>query len=59
MNEENIFSVSMKKIEGTKNDYELITKLNYSFEVLSSEKLKKINDLIFKTFEDIRNVIKE
>jgi len=43
-----IFSVSMKKIEGTKNDYEQILRINPCLVVCQKIKLKKLRILFLK-----------
>lgn len=55
----NYFSVSLKKIEGTENDYELITRLNPCFQCLTDSELDRVEDIISKTVEDIKNILKE
>jgi len=51
MEELDIFSVSMKKIEDTKNDYEQILRINPCFRTLSKNKIQEIEDIISKTVE--------
>lgn len=51
------FSISLKKIEGTENDYEQILKLNECFKILSEGKLKQVEDLVSKLVEDVKGVI--
>ena len=53
-----IFSVSMKKIEGTKNDYEQILRINSYFSTLEKDKIQKIEDIISKTVEDIQRILR-
>jgi len=54
----NIFSVSMKKIEGTQNNYEQILRINPMFSSLPENKVKEIEDIISKTVEDVQRILK-
>ena len=54
----NYFSVSVKKIENTKNDYEMISSLNPCFATLPKEKLNQIEDIALKAIEQIKTVLK-
>ena len=58
MEELDIFSVSMKKIEGTKNDYEQILKINPCFNTLPKDKIQEIEDIISKTVEDVQRILR-
>lgn len=54
----NYFSVSTKKIEGTENDYEMISSLNPCFSTLPKEKLEQIEDIALKAIAEIKSVLK-
>jgi len=54
----NYFSVSMKKIEGTANEYEMVSKLNPCFSILPAEKLKQVEDIALRAIEEIQEVLK-
>ena len=58
MEELDIFSVSLKKIEGTKNDYEQILRINSYFNTLPKDKVKEIEDIISKTVEDVQRILR-
>jgi len=58
MEELNIFSVSMKKIEDTKNDYEQILIINPCFSTLEKDKIQEIEDIISKTVEDVQRILR-
>jgi len=58
MEELDIFSVSMKKIEGTKNDYEQILIINPCFSTLEKDKIQEIEDIISKTVEDVQRILR-
>jgi len=58
MEELDIFSVSMKKIEGTKNDYEQILRINPCFNTLLKDKIQEIEDVISKTVEDVQRILR-
>ena len=58
MEELDIFSVSMKKIEGTKNDYEQILRINPFFSTLGKDKIQEIEDIISKTVEDVQRILR-
>lgn len=52
------FAVSIKKIEGTDNDYEQILSLNTAFQVLSQDEISKIEDIVSKAVEDVQTVLR-
>ena len=54
----NYFSVGIKKIKGTINDYEMISSLNPCFSVLPKEVLEHIEDIALKAIEEIKAVLK-
>ena len=59
MNEElNYFSVSVKKIDGTENDYEMISSLNPCFSILPKDKLELIENIAFNVIEEIKVILK-
>lgn len=59
MSEEiNYFSVNIKKIEETINDYELRTYLNPCFATLSKDKFEEIENIALKAIDDIKEVLK-
>jgi len=58
MEELDIFSVSMKKIEGTKNDYEQILRINPFFSTLGKDKIQEIEDIISRTVEDVQRILR-
>jgi len=58
LEELDIFSVSMKKIEGTKNDYEQILRINPAFNTLPKVKIQEIEDIISKTVEDVQRILR-
>ena len=53
-----IFSIGLKKIEGTINDYEQLLILDPCFQILAKEDLTKIEDIASKAVEDIKLVLK-
>jgi len=53
-----IFSVSMKKIEGTENDYEQILRINPCFNTLPKDKIQEIEDIISKAVEDVQRILR-
>jgi len=60
MNEELIYLlVSLKKIEGTENEYEQILRFNECFKALPEGKLNQVEDLVSKLVEDVKSVIRQ
>lgn len=55
---EAIFSVGMKKVEGTENDYELMIGLNPAFEGLSADKFEDIKEISTRAVKEIQEVLK-
>ena len=49
----------MKKIEGTKNDYEQVLRINPMFSSLSENKIQEIEDIISKTVEDVQRILRD
>jgi len=58
MEELDIFSVSLKKIEGTVHDFEQILRINPMFSSLPENKIQEIEDIISKTVEDVQRILR-
>jgi len=54
-----IFSVSMKEIEGTVHDFEQVLRINPMFSSLSENKIQEIEDIISKTVEDVQRILRD
>ena len=59
MEELDIFSVSLKKIEGTVHDFEQILRINPMFSSLPENKIQEIEDIISKTVEDVQRILRD
>jgi len=58
MGELDIFSVSLKKIEGTEHDYEQILRINPMFSSLPENKVKEIEDIVSSAVESIQMILR-
>ena len=53
-----ILRVFMRKIEGTENDYELVTAMDDSFKTLSEESVEAINNISGEYAKFIKQIIR-
>jgi uncharacterized protein (UPF0210 family) len=58
MNKEVLYyTVFIKKLDDTSNNYEMIVKYNESFERLSKDQLKQIDNIVLESIEKINKVL--
>jgi len=59
MEELDIFSVSLKKIEGTVHDFEQILRINPMFSSLPENKVKEIENIVNSAVESIQMILRD